>query len=143
MSILPGVQVAELAFAPLGAACGFIAFQLFIGNLLARNIYKAFAEDDDVGFRASTRTVGIAYSMSYVAQSSIAVLGGGYATGTAEAITHESKAGNAAIVTVMAAIWLWAKMFSDSPWLTWVWVLLVDNGQKILSLGKDRQSNDD
>lgn len=86
---LLAILVADLVFSPVGAMCGFIAFQTCTGNLIARNIYKAFAENDDFAFPgASARTAGIAWSLNYLAQLAIAVLGGGYATGTAEAITH-------------------------------------------------------
>lgn len=123
-----GVQIPTgVVFEPMGAVCGFVAFQNGAGNLLAFKIYKAFAEDDKCGFQASSaRTVGFALSLDYLTQLSVAVLGGGYATGTAETVTHgpssdsdtpswfstadrsmiDSKAGNKMILATIAVFWL-------------------------------------
>ncbi|KAF2165359.1 hypothetical protein M409DRAFT_24209 [Zasmidium cellare ATCC 36951] len=125
----------DLTFSWTGAFCGFVAFQHCIGNILAKKIYKSFGEGEGFGSITNPRIAGSGLAVNYALQILACVLAGGYSTGTMEARTGVSMDGNKAVMATMAAIWLWSKIFADSPWLSRRFGLMIQWVSDFLSAG--------
>jgi hypothetical protein len=117
------------------ALCGFVAFHACIGIDLAKKIYRSLVEDEGFGSVTDPKIAGAGLTLNYVLQLMVVLTGGGYAAGIITSSTGGeyglirswnrtlmssavSVNDNAAITATNVAIWLWSKIFADSPLLS-------------------------
>ena len=74
----------EFSFAWQGAVIGFCLFQANMGDILARNIYKAFFEPDNLPAPDDCTAEGVGHVLNYLIQAAIVTVGEGYVFGTVE-----------------------------------------------------------
>lgn len=79
-------KMMHLAFASHGAMCSFFAFQSLIGVALLKRTYKAFVDREYLEPVGSADIAGTACAISYVLQTCLSVLLGGYVAGSTEAV---------------------------------------------------------